>query len=278
MTLRINTNIGGLFATKQFQKTDKNLSTSLDKISSGFQINKASDNASGMTIADKLGSQARGISQAIQNTNDAVAITQIADGALEESANLINIIRTKALQAANDSQSPESRAAIQADIDKAMSSLNDIAQNTSFNGEKLLNGDFTEKTFQTGPNQGETISMSIESVETETLGNENGKLSDINVLTKEGAEEAIDIADAALQQLDNVRAGIGSKQNQMHSTIANLSVSRINNLAAESTLKDTDFAEESNIFSIMDIKNKAQLFAISQANSSGKTILNLLQS
>ena len=163
MALRINTNIAALNAHKNLTKTDNALSSSLEKLSSGLRINKAADDASGMSIADSLKSQSLGLGQAIRNGNDAISIVQTADAALEESINIVNTIKTKSIQAAQDGQTTTSRKAIQSDIEKLTEELDNIAKSTSFNGQKLLSGNFTNKEFQIGAYSGETIGVSIQS-------------------------------------------------------------------------------------------------------------------
>lgn len=268
---RINFNPAGSLTLNQLRDSNQALSSSLERLSSGRRINKAADDASGMVISHSLSSQARGLGQAVRNANDAISMAQVADGALNESTSLVNTIRTKAVQAANGSQSLESRKALQADINNALNSLNNIAQNTSFNNQKLLSGNFTNKTFQVGANSGETITASIDSTETGNLGSaELGQLSDINVLTPEGAQAAIAIADEALVQLDATRTEIGSFQNQLTSTINNLSTAEINIRSAESTIADVDYAEEAMTFSKMKLLTQAQTFAAAQANNINK--------
>jgi len=170
MALRINTNVSALSAHKNLVKNDNGLSASLEKLSSGLRINRAADDASGMAIADSLKSQALGLGQAIRNANDGISMVQTADGALEESINIVNTIKTKAIQAAQDGQTTESRKAIQADIDKLMAELDTIAKTTSFNGQKLLSGVFTNKAFQVGAFSGETVGISIGSSESTKTG------------------------------------------------------------------------------------------------------------
>lgn len=279
MSLRINNNNLGSWTNIQLQKSNQSLASVLEKLSSGKRINRAADDASGMHIADMLGSQARGLGQAMRNASDAVSMAQIADGALQESSNLIQTIRTKAIQAAQDGQTTESRNAIQADIDKALGSLDQIAQNTSFNGQKLLSGNFTDKSFQVGAYPGETVTASFDSAEAAKLGDPaNGQLSDINVLTQEGAQKAIQIADEALSQLNQNRSNIGSLQNQLESAIGNLATTQINVLSAQSAIQDVDVAEASMVLSNMKVLNKARVFASAQANKINKeNVFNLLQ-
>jgi len=277
MSLSINNN-SSLYANTELQKSQNNIFTSLAKLSAGRRITKAADDASGLTIADNLNSQARGFGQAIRNAGDAASIVQIADGALAESTDLVNSIRVKALQAGNASQSPASRQALQADIDKSLAQLGEISNTTSFNGQKLLSGDFNNKNFQIGNNPGEAVNISIASVAPEQLGSpETGQLSDINVLTNDGAQNAVSVADKALQQIDATRAKLGSQQNQLTSSITNLATSQVNTLSAESNIRDLDFAKESTNISQMKILNKVKVFAAAQANSSQKNVINILQ-
>jgi flagellin len=147
MSLRINTNSGNTFSSYQLQKNQRDLTGSIERFSTGKRINKAADDASGMTIADQLSSLSRGFGQDIRNANDAISIVQVADGAMEQAAQLLQNIRVKAIQVGNASQSTESRQAIQADINKALKALGNIANNTSFNGQKLFSGTFTNKQF-----------------------------------------------------------------------------------------------------------------------------------
>ncbi|MBU0966340.1 MAG: flagellar protein FlaB, partial [Proteobacteria bacterium] len=170
MALRINTNVAALSAHKNMIKNDNSLSASLEKLSSGLRINKAADDASGMAIADSLKSQGLGLGQAIRNANDGISMVQTADGALEESINIVNTIKTKSIQAAQDGQTTDSRKAIQADINKLMQELDVIAKTTSFNGQKLLSGAFTDKKFQVGAYSGETVGVSIGSSESTKTG------------------------------------------------------------------------------------------------------------
>ncbi|WDP89774.1 MAG: flagellar protein FlaB [Desulfobacter sp.] len=170
MALRINTNIASMNAHKQLINTDSKLSDSLERLSSGLRINKAADDASGMAIADSLRSQALGLGQAIRNGNDGISIVQTADAALQESINIVNTIKQKSIQAAQDGQTTESRKAIQSDISKLREELDTIAKTTAFNNQKLLSGNFTNKKFQIGAYAGETVDISIQSTEATKIG------------------------------------------------------------------------------------------------------------
>ncbi len=170
MSFRINTNIDALSAQRNMIGTSSALSKSLERLSSGLRINRAADDASGMTIADSLRAQGSGLGQAMKNASDAISLVQVADGALDESINIVNTIRTKAIQAASDGQNTTSRAAIQADIDKLLEEMNIIADTTAFNGQTLLKGNFTNKSFQVGAYANQTVSMSISNADASHVG------------------------------------------------------------------------------------------------------------
>ncbi len=170
MALKINTNIAALNAHRSMIKNDTMLGDSIERLSTGLRINKAADDSSGMAIADSLRAQSLGIGQAIRNANDGISMVQTADGALQESINIINTVKTKAIQAASDGQTTATRRAIQNDIDKLLIELDAIAKTTSFNGQKLLSGAFTDKVFQIGAFANETANISIGSTEANKVG------------------------------------------------------------------------------------------------------------
>ena len=170
MTLKINTNIAALNAHRSMVANDTSLSNSLERLSTGLRINKAADDSSGMAIADSLQAQHLGIGQAVRNANDGISMVQTADGALQESINIVNTIKTKAIQAASDGQTTDTRRAIQNDIDKLLEELDAIAKTTSYNGQKLLSGVFTDKVIQVGAFANETAQISIGSTEANSIG------------------------------------------------------------------------------------------------------------
>ncbi len=177
MALRINTNIAALSAHTNMIKNDSGLSASLEKLSSGLRINRAADDSAGMAIADSLKSQFLGLGQAVRNANDGISMVQTADGALDESIKIVNTVKTKAIQAAQDGQTTESRKAIQSDITKLLEELDTIAKTTAFNNQKLLSGNFVNKKFQVGAYSGETVNISIGTSESTKVGHvTTGKL------------------------------------------------------------------------------------------------------
>ena len=472
MGFRINTNIAAMNAHRNSTNTNLNLDKSLQALSSGLRINTAADDASGMAIANQLKSQSSGLGQSISNANDGIAVTQTADGALDEYENILNTVRTKSIQAASDGQNADSRAAIQRDITKLLEEADNIATTTSFNGQQLLNGDFTNKAFHIGAYSEETVGINIANTQTDTIGrhvdataslavdtlalaagditintdaltaaiavgassadlgnagdtvsiahsadsawakaiainaissetevtakastqvdgvavvsgtisagqmtingidigavtvkssdsdsalmnainaqtdrtgvtatntggklslhsldgsnivvsgavsastglaqgintgsitliadhevqmsagashagfavsaklSKNSTLSTIDVTTRDGAEKAIRSTDSALKQLDAIRSNIGSTQNQLESTIRNISVTQVNVASAESQIRDVDFASESANFAKNNILAQSGSYAMSQANAVQQNVMRLLQ-
>ena len=191
MAFSINTNLAALNAHRNLSKIDDQRNNTLERLSTGLRINRAADDASGLTIANGFQAQALGIGQAIQNTTDATSLTQIADGALQESTNILNTIRTKSVQAASAVQTTETRRLIQNDIDRLLEQLNNIAENTTFNGQKLLSGAFSNKAFQIGANAHQTVSVSIDSTQSTRLGHVS--TADLALTSADGGDVQLEI-------------------------------------------------------------------------------------
>lgn len=198
MAFSINTNVSALNAHRNLSRTDQRRDTTLERLSTGLRINRAADDASGLSIANNFRAQALGIGQAIQNGTDASSLTQIADGALEESTNILNTIRTKAVQASSDGQTTETRQLIQNDINRLLAQLDNIAQTTSFNGQKLLSGGFTNKAFQIGADANQTVSVSIGSTESTRLG--HFSTTDLNLSNSDGGAVQLEITSGITAQ------------------------------------------------------------------------------
>jgi len=171
MGFRINTNVAAMNAHTNATVNNRNMNNSLEKLSSGLRINKAADDASGMSIADSLRSQASSLGQAVANANDGIGIIQIADKAMDEQLKILDTIKTKATQAAQDGQTTDSRKALQADITRLMEELDNIAGTTSFNGQQLLSGQFTNKEFQIGAYSNQSVKASIGATSSDKIGN-----------------------------------------------------------------------------------------------------------
>ncbi len=265
MTLSINNNTSALIAAKMLERANSELTDSIERMATGQKINSAADDASAMTIADSLKSQSLAAGQEIRNASDSVSIAQTADGALSGITDMLQEMRTQAVQAAGGTQSQESVAAIQSDMEGSLDAISDIATNTSYNGQTLLDGTFSN------------ASLSIASANPSTLGSsDTGFLSDIDVTTQEGAQQAIETIDQALDQISQSRAAIGASQNQYESDISTLSTTQINLIAAESEIRDTDLAEEAMVLNQMKLLEGASTYALNKANDSRDTLVNLL--
>ncbi|UTJ06356.1 flagellin [Arcobacter roscoffensis] len=292
--MRINTNVASLQAREANANTNKTLNSSLEKLSSGLRINKASDDASGLAIADKLRTQASGTGQAISNGNSAIALTQIADKAMAEQSNILDIVKTKLIQAATATTSTAGRQAIGKDVDKLLDQLDNIAQQTNYNGIQLLQGDTTFRTgataashtFQMGDKAANTISTS-DTVQSNTTGlSLGGLLGQVSAgvtsaggtgLTAANARTQMLEIDQALDKLNGWRADFGSTQNQLESAVRNLATQQTNIKAAESVIRDVDYAAESANFNKQNIISQAGTYAMSQANNVSQNVMRLLQ-
>jgi len=283
--MRINTNVSSLNAQESASKTNSNLSSSLEKLSSGLRINKASDDASGLSIADKLRTQASSIGQGISNANSAVSLTQIADKAMAEESNILDIVKTKLLQAATATTSTAGANAIAKDVDKLLEQINNIAKQTNYNGISLLQesaagtGATSALTFQTGETAADTT-VSAGAVQANIVGLSLDSLKSTataGLMEQSAASALLTTIDSAINTLNTWRADFGSTQNQLESATRNMMTQQTNIKAAESVIRDVDYAQESANFNKQNIISQAGTYAMSQANSVQQNVLRLLQ-
>ena len=279
----INTNISSLTAQEASKNTSNSLSSSLEKLSSGLKINKASDDESGLAIADKLRTQATSINQAVDNGNSAVSLLQIADKSMAEQSTILDTIKAKLIQANTDTTSTDGRKAIAGDVKKLLEQLNNISKQTNYNGRQLIGGTngtagSTSHNFQIGEKATDTIKTTAITANTTGLslttlaGNVTG-----GSITKGEASTAQSAVNKAITKLNTYRAEIGSTQNQVESAVRNLMTQATNVTAAESIIRDVDYAEESANFNKQNIISQAGSYAISQANTVQQNVLKLLQ-
>ena len=280
----INTNVSSLTAQEAASNTNKTLSGSLEKLSTGLKINKASDDASGLAIADKLRTQATSIDQGVANGNSAVTLLQIADKSMAEQSTILDTIKAKLIQANTDTTSSEGRKSIGKDIAKLLEQLNNIAEQTNYNGRQLIsnatgNAASSAHTFQVGEKSSDTITMKAVNANTTGLALDtlSGAIAASGSLTKTAAATAQTAVNAAINTLNGYRGDIGSTQNQVESAVRNLMTQSTNVKAAESIIRDVDYAQESANFNKQNIISQAGSYAISQANSVQQNVLKLLQ-
>ena len=280
--MRINTNISALSAQEAATKTNFNIQSSLEKLSSGLRINKASDDASGLAIADKLRTQVTSINQGIANGSSAVSLLQIADKSMDEQSKILDTVKSKLVQANTATTSSAGRESIRKDIEKLLTQLDNIASQTNYNGTKLLEGATSATAsdaldFQVGENSSDTITMSAVQANTDGLGLSTLKGLAANGLTTTVAAAQQTIVDSAITSLNAYRGDVGSTQNQVESAIRNLMTQSTNISAAESIIRDVDYAKESSNFNKQNIISQAGAYALSQSNASQQNVLRLLQ-
>jgi len=283
--MRINTNVSSLNAQEAATNTNNNLRNSLEKLSSGLRINKASDDASGLAIADKLRTQASSIGQSIANGNSATALTQIADKAMAEQSNILDVVKQKLIQASTATTSAEGREAIGKDINKLLTQLDNIATQTNYNGISLLQGASAgagsdKLDFQMGEKATNLISLGsgIQSNTKGLSGMSALKVSAAAATWSAGAARAhMASVDSAINELNAWRSDVGSTQNQLESALRNMMTQQTNIKAAESVIRDVDYAQESANFNKQNIISQAGTYAMSQSNAIQQNVLRLLQ-
>ncbi len=279
MALTVNTNIASLNTQRNINNTSNALNTAMQRLSTGSRINSAKDDAAGLQISNRLTSQIGGLTVAARNANDGISMAQTAEGALQETTNLLQRMRDLALQSSNGSNSTEDQASLDLEYQALVKEIDRIATNTTFgNGLKLLNGTAGAAgdgavTFQIGAQAGETISVTFSKMDSATIM--GSAAVDIKSFTTAQAE--ITKIDTALKAVDTQRATLGAFQNRMSSTIANLGNISENASAARGRIQDTDFAAETANLSKNQILQQAGTAILAQAKQLPQAVLSLLQ-
>ena len=275
MSLRINTNVSALTAYQNLNKNQNALSSAIEKLSSGMRINKAADDAAGLSISQGLTSQINGLTQAVSNAQDGINVAQIADGALGTSQAVLQRMRTLVVQAGNSgTQGPASLASIQQEITSLNLQLDHVSSQTSFGGRNLLNGGYNGA-FQVGANGGQTIALNLSAADftAGTLG--TGPIDVANPAFTPGPNLAA--IDAAIATVSTARSNIGATQNQLTYTLSNLQTAITNVTASRSNLTDADLATEVSAMTQAQILSQAAVSVLAQANSAPQSVLKLLQ-
>lgn len=274
MALAVNTNVSALNAQRQLLTSGSALDTSFKRLSSGFRINSAADDAAGLQISNRLTSQINGLNQAISNANDGISVAQVAEGAMDEITTSLQRIRVLAVQSQNGINGSADRIALQKEVSALKTEISRIAQNTQFGNIDLLKGDFSAK-FLVGANAGQTISINL-SRTGGGYGTSGLGLSTLSVSSVGGASAALASIDSAIKTIDSARADLGALQNRFQSTIRNLSNIVENVSSARSQIRDTDFAKETAELTRAQILQQASTTILSQANTRPQTALSLL--
>jgi flagellin len=279
--MQINTNLAANNAYRNLSSTQNDLSKSLEKLSSGLRINRAGDDAAGLAISEGLKSQVNGMGVAARNAQDGISVIQTAEGSLNEVHSILQRVRDLAVQAGNDSNNTESRAAISTEVAELGKELTRIGTSTNFNGIDLLSTATaaTALTFQIGA--GSTAAndqIDVKRFDVQAIGTAiSGLASGTGFDTAGDALTTLAAVDTQIQSVSTARAELGASQNRFESVLKNLQVSKENLSAANSRIRDTDMAEEMVKFTKSNILSQAGTAMLAQANQSGQGVLQLLR-
>ena len=280
----INHNISAIFANRTLKFHDWDMTSDIEKLSSGMRINKAGDDASGLAVSEKMRSQIQGLRQAERNTEDGMSMIQTAEGYLQETHDILQRIRVLAVQAANGTYTPEDRQLIQVEISELVSEVDRISSQAEFNKMKLLTGAFARLRpsasmwFHMGPNMHQRERVFIETMTSSALGLRNPTvLTFISISTPGKANAVIGIADEALRIISKQRADLGAYYNRLEHASKGLLNAYENTQASESRIRDTDMAEQMSQFTKNQILTQAATSMLAQANQKSQSVLKLLQ-
>ncbi len=275
--MRIQHNIAALNSYRNLTNNNSAVSKNLEKLSSGYKINRAGDDAAGLAISEKMRAQITGLETAQKNANDGISLVQTAEGALTEVHSMLNRMVELATQSANGTYDGDDRNSIKAEVDALTKEIDRIAKNTTFNGISLLDGSMTATsvlTLQVGPTAAETITVAISDM---SANGNSLNLGTIDVTSVTGANAAIKTIKDAINTVSAQRGNLGAIQNRLEHTINNLSVTTENLTAAESRIRDVDMAEEMMAYTKNNILVQASQAMLAQANQVPQGILQLLQ-
>ena len=274
--MRIQHNMTAANTNRQLGITNGNIAKSAEKLSSGYDINRAADNAAGLKISEKMRGQIRGLEQASTNAQDGISLVQTAEGALNETSSILQRMRELTVQAANDTNVSADRKSISEELEQLEAEITRIAEQTEFNTMKLLSGKFsgTKLNLQVGANNGQAISFNIGDMKASALGVQS---IHAQVSSYASATAALDILDAAITTVTAQRSKLGAIQNRLEHTIANADNTAENLTTAESRIRDVDMAAEMVKYSKDSILQQAAQSMLAQANQATQGILSVLQ-
>ncbi len=274
MGLRVNNNISSINAQRNLVNTTDRLAKSLQRLSSGLRITRAADDAAGLAISESFRAEIRSLGQAQRNANDAISLLQIAEGALNETSGLLVRMRELAIQAANGTLGSSERATVNDEFQGLRDEITRIAQVSQFNGTEILNG-VSAITFQIGSQNTSGDRITVSSVDATAVG--IGLANTVAVTTISGSQTALATLDSAVGTVASLRATFGTVQNRLESTIRSLAVAIENTSAAESRIRDVDFAQETAELTRNQVLQQAGVSVLGQANVSTQSALALLQ-
>jgi flagellin len=274
----VNTNVSSLNAQRQLFNSGNALNTSMERLSSGFRINSAKDDAAGLQISDRMTSQINGLNQAVRNANDGISVAQTAEGAMQELTGSLQRMRQLAIQSENGVNSGADKDALQKEVTALLTEMSRVATSTQFNGVNILDGQYNSD-FLVGANTGQNIAVDLSANGINggsSFGASGLSVSTIDIGDGGDTTTAITNIDAALTEINDKRADLGATQNRFESTIRNLSNISENISGARSRIRDTDFATETANLTRNQIIQQASTSILSQANQRPQAALSLL--
>ena len=273
MGLRVNTNVASLNAQRNLNNTTNLLNRSLERLSSGLRITRASDDAAGLAISESFRAEIRSLAQAQRNANDGISFLQIAEGALNETSSNLIRLRELAIQSANGTLGSAERTTLNNEFADLRAEIDRIAAVTEFNGTKVLNASGTTITFQVGVNNTSNDRIAVSGVNATATGI---GINGLSIASVTGAQSALGVLDSAISQVASLRGAFGTAQNRLESTIRSIAVGIENTSAAESRIRDVDVASETAILTRNQVLQQAGIAVLAQANVSTQSALSLL--
>lgn len=272
--MRIQHNISALNTHRNLAFNNSQSAKNLEKLSSGYKINRAGDDAAGLAISEKMRAQIKGLDMATKNSQDSISLIQTAEGALNETHAILQRMRELAVQSGNDTNETLDREFLQDEIEQLTAEITRIADTTEFNEKKLLDGSLSNAglVFQIGANENQNMSLKINNMDATAL-----KINALDIETRAGATAAIVSIDDAIKAVSTQRSALGAVQNRLEHTINNLGAASENLTAAESRIRDTDMAAEMMAFTKNNILTQAAQSMLAQANQQPQGVLQLLQ-
>lgn len=276
MGLRINTNVVSLAAQRALSISNAEKQDSLQKLSSGTRIVRAADDAAGLAISEKMKAQIRGVKQAERNAGDGISMVQTAEGGLTEIGNILVRLRELSMQSASDTVNDVERGFTNLEYQNLKQEIERISQVTEFNGNKLLNGTGGDYDFQVGVHNDPFQDRITFQTSNLAAGVNDLGVAEIDISSKEGAQVSLAVLDDAIEQVSGQRAELGAKQNRLSSTVNNLQLNAENLSAANSRIRDTDYAQETARNTQLNILTNAGASVLAQTNASGSAALKLI--
>ncbi len=280
MALFINTNVASLGAQRSLATSGAELKTAMERLSSGKKINSAADDAAGFAIAERMTAQIRGLNMATKNANDGLSMLAVIENATNDVTDMLHRMRELAIQATNDTNGSQDRIFLQKEVAELIKEIDRVADQTTYNGQVVLDGTFTSKSIQVGTESGNKVTFSINGINTDEIGTTTSAasyVSGINVGTASGAQLGLQVITDAIEQVAGDRATYGALQNRLEYTVSNLMNVAEFTTAARSRIEDADFAAESARLAKAQVLQHTGTAMLAQSNASSQLALSLIR-